>query len=163
MNVRSIRKLYAYNRWANDRTLSSVSDLNTDEFTRKFAVSFGSVQGTLAHILGVEWLYLRRWRGTFPTALPEGEEFPDVAHLRSYWQSVLSEQANFLDNLTEEKLQPGLTYVNMSGQKYTYPLADIMQHLVNHSTYHRGQVVSLLRMLNKKPLATDYLLYLDES
>ena len=163
MNLPFIHKLYAYNRWANDRTLSSVADLNMEEFTRKFSVSFGSVQGTLAHILGVEWLYLQRWRGTFPTSLPKGEEFPDIAHLRSYWQSILSDQANFLDNLTEEKLGEELSYVNMSGHKYTYPLADIMQHVVNHSTYHRGQVVSLLRVLDKKPLATDYLLYCDES
>ena len=163
MNVPSIRRLYAFNRWANDRTLSSVADLTGEEFTRKFSVSFGSIQGTLVHILGVEWLYLQRWRGIFPTSLPSGEEFPDVHNLRSYWQSILSDQANFLDNLTEERLQQELTYVNMSGQKYTYPLADIMHHMVNHSTYHRGQVVSLLRILDKKPLATDYLLYLDEN
>ena len=69
MNVPSIRRLYAFNRWANDRTLSSVADLTGEEFTRKFSVSFGSIQGTLVHILGVEWLYLQRWRGIFPTQL----------------------------------------------------------------------------------------------
>lgn len=163
MNIPFIRRLYAYNRWANDRVLSTVAELTGDEFTRMFPVNFGSIQGTMAHILGVERLYLQRWNGIFPRSLPKATEFPDVERLRSYWQSVLSGQDTFLGNLTEGKLEQRFTYVNLVGETFGYPLVDMMQHMVNHSTYHRGQVASLLRMLGKKPVETDYLLYLDEN
>lgn len=162
MNVESVRTLYAYNRWANHRTLSSLSGLSSEEFNQNFPVSFGSIRGVLVHILGVEWLYLQRWTGVSPPALPGVEEFPDLGSLRGYWEQIVTEQSRFLETLTDSKLQQRLSYINLVGRAYEYPLVDIMQHMVNHSTYHRGQIVFLLRMLGKKAVSTDYLLYFDE-
>ncbi len=163
MSVQSVRKLYAYNCWANDRTLASAADLSAEEFVQVFPVSFGSLQATLAHIFGVEWLYLQRWGGNSPPALPASETFPDVKSLYAFWQTtVLAEQTAFLAVLTEMKLQRRYNYVNLEGKTYGYRLTDQMQHMVNHSTYHRGQVVFLLRLLGKKPVSTDFLLFLDQ-
>jgi uncharacterized damage-inducible protein DinB len=82
--------------------------------------------------------------------------------VRKLWDSVLKEQDRFVAALTDEKLQQALGYINFKGEPMSYPLGDMVHHMVNHSTYHRGQVVFLLRMLGKKPTSTDFLLYFDE-
>jgi uncharacterized damage-inducible protein DinB len=162
LELESIRKLYAYNHWANERVLVSASGLSHEEFSRNLGGSFGSLWGTLVHIFGVEWLYPQRWKGNSPPALPTPDRFSDFADLRSYWDHVRAEQLQFLAGLTEERLRQRVDYINFHGETYGYPLSDQMRHLVNHSTYHRGQVSLQLRSLQKEPLATDYLMYLDE-
>ena len=54
-----------------------------------------------------------------------------------------------------------VSYVNVKGETWTYRLEEMLVHLVNHSTYHRGQVATMLRQLGKTPEPTDYLLFLD--
>ena len=163
MELPGVRRLFAFNEWANERMLSSVSSLSPEELRRELGGSFGSLWGTLVHIVGVEWLYPQRWRGTSPSALPKPDGFVDLAALRAFWREVRAEQLRFLDGLEEERLQQAVEYVSLNQGKYAYPLVDQMRHLVNHSTYHRGQVTLQLRQLGKKPTSTDYLLYLDES
>lgn len=162
MELESIRKLYAYNHWANDKVLASVSGLSWEELTRKDNSSYGSLWGTLVHIFGVEWLYPQRWSGHSPSALPKPESIPNFAALLAYWNDVRTGQQQFLGEVTEEKLQARLEYINLQGENYGYPLIDQMKHLVNHSTYHRGQVAQQLRLMGKPAVSTDYLLYFDE-
>jgi uncharacterized damage-inducible protein DinB len=162
LELESIRKLYAYNHWANDRVLASVAELSREEFSRDVDGSFGSMWGTLVHIFGVEWLYPQRWKGYSPCALPTADSFPTFEALHTYWNGVRAEQEQFLAGLTEERLRQRVDYINFHGEKYGYPLGDQMRHLVNHSTYHRGQITLLLRLLEKQPVSTDYLLYFDE-
>jgi len=162
MELESMRRLYAYNHWANDKILASVSGLAWEEFTRKDGTRFGSLWGTLVHIFGVEWLYPQRWQGNSPRALPTADSIATFAALQAYWNDIKTAQERFLATLTDERLQGRLEYVNLQGQTYGYPLIDQMKHLVNHSTYHRGQVTLQLRSLGKKAVSTDYLLYFDE-
>ena len=162
MELEAIRKLYAYNDWANERVLESVSGLSPTEFLRDVGGSYGSMWGTLVHLFGVEWLYPQRWMGNFPAALPAPDSIADFDGLRTYWNEVRAKQHRFMKELTEERLHQRVDYINFHGEMYGYPLVDQMRHLVNHSTYHRGQVTLLLRLLGKKPFSTDYLLYFDE-
>jgi len=162
LELESIRKLYAYNHWANEEVLASVAELSWEELTRKDGTSFGSLWGTLVHIFGVEWLYPQRWRGTFPRALPSQNGIEGLDGLHEYWEGVRTDQRGFIDELTEERLVQRVEYINLQGEKFGYPLVDQMRHLVNHSSYHRGQVALQLRWLGKPAHATDYLLYLDE-
>ncbi len=162
MEFIGICRLYAYNRWANDRVLSVAASLSQDELKRELGGSFGSLWGTLVHIFGVEWLYPQRWKGVSPPVLPGPDKFPDFAALRAFWNEVRAEQQQFINRLNEQLLQQPVEYVNLHGERFSYPLVDQMRHLLNHSTYHRGQVTLQLRLLGKEPLATDYLLYFDE-
>jgi uncharacterized damage-inducible protein DinB len=98
----------------------------------------------------------------YPSALPLPENFADLAALRAFWDEVRTDQQHLIDRLNEQLLQQPVEYINFHGEKFSYPLVDQMRHLVNHSTYHRGQVTLRLRLLGKEPLSTDYLLYLDE-
>jgi uncharacterized damage-inducible protein DinB len=161
MDVATIRQLYEYNRWANARMLESAALVPADSFTRELGGSFGSLRGTIAHILGAEWIWLERWRGVSPRNLPAASGFPDLASIRERWRDVEAGQRDVVDGLDESRLAVVVSYVNPRGETWAYPLGRMMQHVVNHSTYHRGQVATLLRQLGVEPLSTDLLLYDD--
>lgn len=165
MNSEDIGTLYAFNRWANHRVLFDAGSLSRDELHRNLGTSHDSVQGTLVHILWAEWLWLRRFRGDSPKRVFVPAEFPDVSVLETQWKEVEREQETFIGQLTEEArptLATRVAYENLQGQRWKYSLGHMMQHVVNHSSYHRGQVVTLLRQLGRAPQPTDFLVFLDE-
>ena len=161
MNREDIQLLYRYNRWANATVLKAVTPLNPEEFGRKLGGSFPSVREALVHIMGAEWVWLRRWKGVSPPALLNPAEFPDLGSIKARWPEVESEQMDFVEKITDASLKEPLKYVNLKGQAYQYPLGQAMQHLVNHGSYHRGQVTNFLRQLGAEPVATDLLVYFD--
>jgi uncharacterized damage-inducible protein DinB len=162
MDLETIRELFGYNRWANARSLEASSKVSPEDFTKEVGGSFASLRGTLAHMYGAEWIWLERWRGTSPASLPFSLDFPDVATIRTRWLDVEREQREFLDFLDADRLSQVISYVNLKGQSFAYPLGRLLQHVVNHSTYHRGQIATLLRQLGATPISTDLLLYDDE-
>lgn len=161
MDLNDIRELYGYNRWANQRTLNAATELDGDAFTRAMGSSFSSVRDTLAHVLSGEWIWLERWQGRSPTALLNAADFPTVQSLQSRWEGVEQDRRRFIQELTRERLGKDLAYINRSGEHYSYPLWQQMVHVVNHSSYHRGQVTTLLRQLGAEAVSTDFLAYYD--
>jgi uncharacterized damage-inducible protein DinB len=162
MNTGEIQTLYAYNRWANRRLLTAARLLPWRDFIRDLHSSHGSVRGTLVHIVWGEWLWTRRWRGESPKQIFVPEDFHDWGLLDSRWTTVENEQQAFLENLNDELLNTRVSYENLQGHRWEYSLAHMMQHVVNHSSYHRGQVAAFLRQLGQTPSATDFLVFLDE-
>ena len=162
MELNNIRQLYDYNSWAGRRTLTAASALGSDDFLRLMGNSFSSVRDTLAHILGAEWIYLERWQGRSPKALLDPTTFPTVQSLESRWETVERDQMQFIEALTPQRLREELAYINQKGQRYSYPLWQQLVHVVNHSSYHRGQVITLLRQLGAEAVSTDFLVYFDE-
>jgi len=163
MNLAYVRELYAYNRWANGKILAAVEKLDEGQFLRRMGSSFTSVRDTLVHIVGGEWIWLERWNGRSPQGgLPTVEELPDLNAIRVRWKQVEDDLSRFLQQLGEGDLEKSISYMNMKGETWTYPLWQMMAHVANHSTYHRGQVSTLLRQLGVQPTMTDFLLYYDE-
>ena len=162
MDLTRVRELNEYCRWANQRTLAAAAKLDSDKFTHSMGNSFSSVRDTLGHILGGEWIWLERWQGRFPTQLLNPADFPTVESLETRWQTVNRDYETFMNSLTPERLDEDLAYLNRAGERYSYPLWQQMVHVVNHSTYHRGQVTTLLRQLGAEPAVTDFLVYYDE-
>lgn len=156
-----IAALFAYYRWANAKTLESVAPLSAEEFARPVGGSFGSIQGTLAHVYGADWVWLERWHGRSPRALPASQEVSTLESLREKWRTVEDERTAFLSKLTADRLTEPLTYQNFKGETWTYPMSEVLVHVANHGTYHRGQVATLLRQIGKTPISTDYLRFLD--
>lgn len=161
----TLRELFQYNYWARDRQLQACAALNQDQFLRPLGSSFSSVRDTLAHLLAVEWVWLERWRGRSPTKHDAEEfapeKFPTVREIKERWLTVESGALDYLARLSEDALVRPLTYVNLKGETWTYPLWRTLFHLVNHQTYHRGQVTTLLRQLGLQAVAIDYLVALD--
>lgn len=162
--VQEYRELYEYNRWANRRVLDAASRLSVEEFTKDMGNSFPSVQATLAHIVSAEWIWLSRWQGISPTGIPESWDLSTIEVVRERWEEVARGQEEFLAGMTDEGLNGVLSYRNARGQEAALPLKHILRHVVNHSSYHRGQVTTLLRQLGAEPVSTDLVrFYLERS
>ncbi len=161
MDLSEARFLLAYNRWANTQVLDAAARLTSDEFTRDLRSSFPSVRDTLVHILSAEWLWLERWGGNSPAAMPDLGSLGTVAAFRARWREVEAGQHAFLEQLGQADLARVVAYTNFRGEAWRYPLGRMLQHTVNHSTYHRGQVVTLFRQLGAAPNPTDLLVFVD--
>lgn len=162
MKLDEIRTLFSYNQWANHRLVAASEPLNASDFTRDLGTSHGSLRGTLVHTLWSEWIWLQRWRGASPRQVFAEDQFPHVAAIGARWAAVEHDREDLLGGLTDDRLLALVAYENLQGQRWVYPLGHMMQHVVNHSSYHRGQVVTLLRQLGRTPPATDFLVFFDE-
>jgi uncharacterized damage-inducible protein DinB len=162
MTIDDIRTLYAYNRWANDRILLACRSLSLAQLTSDLRSSHGSIRGTLVHTLWGEWIWFRRWVGESPKVILDENKFEDVDMIQSLWKELDLERDQFIDSLTGEKLESMFGYESLKGEHWEYAYGNAMQHVVNHSSYHRGQVVTLLRQLGQTPPSTDFLIFYDE-
>jgi uncharacterized damage-inducible protein DinB len=161
MTLSGIRNLIAYDEWANGRTLDAAESLDAERLGRHLGSSFPSIHQTIAHIVGVEWVWLRRWHGESPREEPEWMREPGIAGLRARLHALEDERAAFLDTLDEAALSRLIAYTNFRGERWEYSLVSMLLHLVNHSTYHRGQVATMLRQVGAPAPATDLLVYYD--
>jgi uncharacterized damage-inducible protein DinB len=159
MDVADFRVLYDYNAWANHRVLGACAALSPDQFLRDMKSSFASVRDTLAHIYGAEFIWLERWNLRTPAKLPTPADFPKFETIRETLVEMDRSLVNFVAGLGPEALSRNLDYKLLSGKAQSGPLAPMLQHLANHSTYHRGQITTLLRQLGAKAASTDLIAY----
>jgi uncharacterized damage-inducible protein DinB len=157
-----IRELYEYNRWANRRVLEVTAKLSAENFSKDLRNSFPSIRQTLVHVLSAEWIWMTRWKGSSPGGIPESWNLSSHPALRTEWQNVENEQAEFVSTLTEEKLLATVAYRTTLGESYSNPLWQLMRHVVNHSTYHRGQITTMLRQLGADAIGTDLIYFYRE-
>ena len=169
MTKDDLQLLYEFDRWANNRVLQSASTLSAEEFTRDLGGSFPSVRDTLAHIVRCEEGWLTCWKEPSPSstfvmdfwtrhhAAFNPDAFPGLAAVQLKWAEVERDQVEFVNLITNESLGRMLPV-----RTTQISLAHLMQHLANHSTYHRGQVALMMRQLAAEPLATDFAIFLME-
>ncbi len=162
MDIEDVEFLYAYNRWANRKAVTAVGALSAKQLYQDLGSSHGSVFGTLVHILWAEWRWLGRWLAATEGPGPDPIACETLGTLRSRWAEVERAQAAFLGQLNPSGLADPVSYENPPGTTWTYPLSQTLQHLVNHSSYHRGQLTTLLRQLGAVPVATDLLVFVDQ-
>ena len=151
--------LLLYTLWADRQILQTVRQVGTEDLTRDAGTSFGSLLGTLAHILGAERMWLSRFAGAGLDRVPSIEGFPTLPAWIAGWEETAAGLEAFLASLTDEQLAAPLTWTNTRGASLTRPLWQPVLQLVNHSTYHRGQVVSLLRQMGYAAPTTDLIYY----
>lgn len=161
-DVSAIQELYRYNGWANGRMFEAVSDLTPEEFSRDLGSSYPSARDTLLHIVWAEWIWLQRWKGFSPQSVWQAADFPDLDAVRTRWSDVEIEQRAFLDAINGEGLLAVVRYLNLQGETWQYSLWRTMYHVVNHSSYHRGQLATMLRQLEARAHPTDFLVFHDE-
>lgn len=161
MNVSDVQELFDYDRWANARVLAIASSLSDEQRSKPSAASFATVHGTLAHIFWSEWVWLGRWTPLRSTTDPRAVGQFDL--LRRHWSAFESEQRTYLEGLAEADLDRLVSYQNPPGKTWTYSLRHMLQHVINHSTYHRGQLTTMFRGLGAAPRPLDFLDYFDEA
>jgi uncharacterized damage-inducible protein DinB len=162
ITVNSVGQIYEYNYWARDRQLEACRGLSEPQFLHPMGSSFSSMHDTLVHLVFAEWIWLKRFCGRSPRTLPSWlNQLPTLNSIVRRWGTVELGMRKYLAEVDRETLIRPLFYVNMEGKKWTYPSWQVLLHLVNHQTYHRGQVTTLLRQLGKTPPSVDFLVYLD--
>lgn len=162
MKAEEIRDLYNFNEWANKKFIDSISKLNEVKYTSEIKSSFTSIRETLSHLIASEWIWLQRWIGTSPSAPPDWSHKPDLNTLIEKYIEVESERKKFLSGLDNKYLTQLVTYNLLSCKSGQNILQELLLHVINHSTYHHGQLATLFRQLDETPPSTDMVIYFRE-
>ena len=159
MTLDEVRELFAYNAWANRALFDGVAHVPADDYLRDLKSSHGGIHGTLCHTVWAEHLWLTRWLGAAPPALAQGRDLKSLADVRSRWEEVEAQRAAFLGRFTAARLDDTVLVTPTRGGEFAHTFGQMFRHLVNHSAYHRGQVVTMMRQLGVKPPSTDLILF----
>jgi uncharacterized damage-inducible protein DinB len=161
MMVEHFRTFAHYNRWANDLLYAAAGTLSDADYRADRGAFFRSLHGTLNHILVCDRIWLQRitGEGTAPARLDD-ILFEDLAPLRAARTAEDLRIVDHVDGLDEQRLQGDLTYRNTRGGSFTQPLAQVLAHVFNHQTHHRGQAHTILTGLGRKAPELDLIYFL---
>ena len=151
MNITDLQSLLDYHYWARDRVLDAAALLTPEQFTKDLGSSFKSVRDTLAHVYAAEWAWHSRWQGTSPTAMLPYDQFPDLASIRKVWIDHEAKMRAFVGAMDDAGINRVYEFQMLSGQPASSIFWQMLQHVVNHASYHRGQVTTMLRQLGAQP------------
>ncbi len=164
MTAGLVRDLFDYSAWANRRFLDALASLPEELVLRDLGSSHGGLLGTMRHVVFAQQVWLLRWRGEpIAPAYRLSESTTTLASVRTEWERVEKETDAFLSpNLTDGFLAGTFEARTTKGETFIHGYGDSMVHLVNHSSYHRGQLAGMMRQLGVKPPGTDYIVFVRE-
>jgi uncharacterized damage-inducible protein DinB len=146
---------YEYNEWANERVIGSLRELPEADYVREMGGGWPSVRATFVHLAGATDAWAARFAGNDVLELPKESALPKLEDATRVLRSAEEKHRAHLKSLTREKLDRPFSWKNLSGEVKTAPFWIVVRHVVNHQTYHRGQIASMLRRLGGRPVATD--------
>jgi len=162
VNKEDIFTLYKYNQWANAKILNSAANITRQQFLADALFPHGGLRGTLVHILFAQWIWRNRWEGNSPTYRLQPEEFPTFASFHERWMEEENLLTQFVENLTDERLNAVIDYKNTKGSPKQQVLWKMMAHVVNHGTQHRAEAAAMLTDFGCSPGDVDMIYFLDE-
>ena len=151
MTYDDLHLLIDYNYWARDRVLDAVGAITPEQFLRPMGNSFGSVRDTIAHICAAERIWITRLKGEKLQGIQKPDRLPDVDAARKEWVELEVEMREQLARLGPNAVERTIEYQDLRGTDQADPLWQMLQHMVNHGTYHRGQITTMLRQLDAAP------------
>lgn len=152
------RDFFRYVRWADEAQLAAAGTLSDDAYFKDHGFSFKSIHGVMLHMLSAQEVWRRRFVGEPTTWMADHPELQqDRAALRQAWRGVHDRFDAFLASLTPDSLSAEIAFRNLKGDAFSAPLWRLLTHACNHSTIHRGQLNSMLRLSGVSPTpAVDY-------
>jgi uncharacterized damage-inducible protein DinB len=154
----TLRTHLDYTTWATRRLLAAAAQLSEEELTRDFGSADKNVVGTLAHIFAADRVWMSRIEGKPPGMFISPED-RDLALLARDWPALLDVWKDWAAELTDESVATVIYYKDNKGQDWQAPLWQIILHVVNHGTHHRGQVSGFLRAMGHAPQPLDLIAY----
>ena len=151
MNLRDyFQQLAAYHAWATQRLLQEhVALMNEADYRRKVGLFFGSIHGTLNHLLVAETIWQARFIDGKSPALAMDEELETNARKLAESLSTLSSRwSHWLDGINPPELAGTLRYSRANGQVLNLPFAQTLGHVFNHATHHRGQMTAAMTVMS---------------
>jgi uncharacterized damage-inducible protein DinB len=145
-------ELYAYHRWANRRLFDVAAALGEEMCGRDLGAhwSVPTLRGMFAHLYGADALWLARWKGDSPRAVP-GADIPSMAALRAAWEAVATEQQAFVEAVKPVDLGLEVHYEDTAGTPYHAPLGILLTHVVAHGNHHRSEIATMLTLTSGSP------------
>ena len=147
-----------YTIWASRRVLEAAAALPAEELTRDFGTADKSVLGTLLHVYTADFIWIERCHGTSPTTRPYGDD-ASFSNLQAGWPQVWDRWKKYAEGLDEATADGEIAYTTLKGDAFRTPIWQIILHVVNHGTHHRGQAAGFLRSLGKTPPPLDLTAY----
>lgn len=148
-----------YTAWASTRLVEAAAKLSSEELTRDFGTADKSVLGTLVHVFAADRIWLARIQGHVPERFIDVERDMHVHVLTNDWPVLREKWKQWSAGLTAESIAAKVSYKDLKGNAYETPLWQILLHVVNHGTHHRGQVSGFLRAMGHAPPALDLIAY----
>jgi uncharacterized damage-inducible protein DinB len=142
-------------KWADETMLAALSQVSQDQLSRDVGNSFKSLLGTLNHVYLAESVWLRRLQGNQNALITDVESPPDLTALAQEWPNLHSTWIDWSRSLASEDWPKLLIHRNSQGKEFQMPYWQLVFHLVNHGSYHRGQVATMLRQSGVTPPGTD--------
>jgi uncharacterized damage-inducible protein DinB len=151
--------LCAYNRWANERTVAACRSLTTEEYERTIGGGWPSVRGTLVHIASATKAWHDRFLGDFPSRLLTGADVPELDEAVRLLEEADALLTRFVLETPAERRAETLAFKNLKGELKKVPYWAVFRHAVNHASYHRGQISTMIRSMGKDPKPTDLVVW----
>jgi uncharacterized damage-inducible protein DinB len=149
-------ELLEYHQWATAKTLDSSAKLETEQLNRDLGSSFKSLFETLVHLYGADRTWLGRLEGLSPSR-PNPNDYQNLEILQTAWEVVLEGWKTTVGKFENPKQM--IDYKAYNGDPFSSTLEEIVKHVVNHGTYHRGQIAAMQRMLGAEAVGTDLIGY----
>ncbi|MGA2741712.1 MAG: DinB family protein [Bryobacteraceae bacterium] len=154
ISVEVLRCHIDYNTWASKLLVEAAGVLTHEELTRDFGTGDKSVLGTLVHLFEADRGWLARLKGEAAGSYPAGEGY-QLAVLENDWSPLRRQWQEWAGTLTDEAAQVEVFYTDRRGNPWRQPLNQLVLHVVNHGTHHRGQVAGFLRAMGHVPPKLD--------
>ncbi|TXI71249.1 MAG: hypothetical protein E6Q41_00480 [Cyclobacteriaceae bacterium] len=151
-------KLTRYQQWANQKTAEPLQSLPADVADKELGGSFPTIRLTLLHMLQADYRWLHRLNGVLIVEIPATWQNETLPALINLWLDVQDQLLKRTGELAPQG-NPMIKFTTAKGDTYQLPLEEVITHVVNHSTYHRGQLVNMMRMVGAKAESTDYFLF----
>ncbi|MFL6465800.1 MAG: DinB family protein [Bryobacteraceae bacterium] len=151
-----------YNVWASRRLLTAVSSMSPEELTHDFGTADKTILGTLAHLYVAEKNWLARMQEGVAATQNRTTADNQLETLLPKWTEAQNNWKIWVSQLPPEAPDQVMEYLDLQGRQWAQPLWQILLHVVNHSTHHRGQISGFIRALGKTPPSLDFILFVRE-
>jgi uncharacterized damage-inducible protein DinB len=147
MTKKYFQELAEYNVWANNIICNWLDQINDAQWNQEVVSSFNSIQQTVLHLISAEKVWLERFKKNPNTIWLQSEYKGTKDEHIALWKKTSEDLKTYIDNFDENCLQTNLNFKRLNGDAYSMPYYQLFAHVVNHGTYHRGQLITMLRQV----------------
>ena len=150
---------FEYSLWASLKIVEAAEKLSREAVEKDRGNSFGGILGTLTHIFQADRVWLKRFEGDPYFTIAQAGDSYDLAKLKSDWPAVIAAFTAWIRAQDDAKFEERLFWRNVRGEDKTEVMYKILLHIVNHGSYHRGQVITMIKQAGGEVVSTDLVYY----